>query len=106
MPVLYKELCEDFQKYLDLVETTVDLTQVENHEFLIKPEFDESLQGWRFQSLLRMVEFCLMPYCVDTRDKMDDIASKMPSVLNKVLHVNFIRYALFIDCVQKVTFLK
>ncbi|XP_062510244.1 DNA mismatch repair protein Msh2-like isoform X2 [Corticium candelabrum] len=58
-----KELCEDFQKYLDLVETTVDLTQVENHEFLIKPEFDESLQ--------------------DTRDKMDDIASKMPSVLNK-----------------------
>jgi DNA mismatch repair protein MSH2 len=38
-------LIEDFQKYLDLVETTVDLAQLDNHEFVIKPEFDEALQG-------------------------------------------------------------
>jgi DNA mismatch repair protein MSH2 len=58
-----KDLIEDFQKYLDLVETTVDLAQLDNHEFVIKPEFDEALQ--------------------ETRDKMDEITGKMPSVLNR-----------------------
>ncbi|XP_065837498.1 DNA mismatch repair protein Msh2-like [Oscarella lobularis] len=52
----------DFQKFLDLVETTVDLDQVENHEFLIKPEFDDSLQ--------------------DIRQKMDEINDEMPDILN------------------------
>ena len=38
------ELQADFEKLLQLVETTVDLDLVEHHEFVIKPSFDEGLQ--------------------------------------------------------------
>ena len=39
------ELLTDFSKFVELVETTIDLELTEHHEFLIKPSFDEKLQG-------------------------------------------------------------
>ena len=41
--LLPQELEQDFSNYLEMVEATIDLDQVEHHEFVIKPSFDEGL---------------------------------------------------------------
>ena len=38
------ELQDDFSKFVQLVEATVDLDLVERHEFMVKPSMDEGLQ--------------------------------------------------------------
>ncbi|EGS22144.1 DNA mismatch repair protein msh2-like protein [Thermochaetoides thermophila DSM 1495] len=39
-----RELSDSLAKFQDMVETTVDLDALDNHEFIIKPEFDDSLR--------------------------------------------------------------
>ena len=39
-----QQLVVDFEKYVELIETTIDLDQ-EGHDVYIKPSFDEQLQG-------------------------------------------------------------
>lgn len=38
------ELQDDFSKFAQLVEATVNLDLVEHHEFMVKPSMDEGLQ--------------------------------------------------------------
>ncbi|CAH1799861.1 unnamed protein product [Owenia fusiformis] len=58
-----KELLMDFQKFQDMVESTLDMTQVEKHEFLIRPDFDENL--------------------TELREKIDETESGIKAQLNK-----------------------
>ncbi|CAN8017160.1 unnamed protein product, partial [Ixodes persulcatus] len=41
------ELEKDFSKYLEMVETTLDLEAAESGDFLVKPDFDDDLQALR-----------------------------------------------------------
>ena len=42
---LPQECVESLRKFMDMIETTVDLDQAKQGQYVIKPDFDEELSG-------------------------------------------------------------
>eukprot|EP00055_Hartaetosiga_balthica_P009299 m.36668 g.36668 ORF g.36668 m.36668 type:complete len:907 (-) comp6691_c0_seq1:290-3010(-) len=59
-----EDLNSDFNKFRELVEKTIDLAEVDSHQYLIRPDYNEDMQ--------------------EARDNMDNLQMQLPDVLSKV----------------------
>lgn len=63
-----------FSKYIEMIETTIDLDRIRNHEYVIKPDYDKDLKG--------SIEHCFSMinvecFLIECREKQDELESKM-----------------------------
>ena len=43
--MVLQKVGEQFSKFTEMVETTIDLDELKNHNYMIKPEFNDDLQA-------------------------------------------------------------
>ena len=70
-----------FSKYIEMIETTVDLDRIRNHEYVIKPEYDQDLKS---TSTLYLLYSSLLLRRLECREKQDELESKMHEDLSTV----------------------
>lgn len=52
---MFQELVSDLSKYQEMIETTVDMQQARQGQFVIKPDFDDTLAGKSVSSSLNRI---------------------------------------------------
>lgn len=55
--LVFQELVSDLSKYQEMIETTVDMQQASQGQFVIKPDFDDTLAGKSVSSIISIESY-------------------------------------------------
>jgi DNA mismatch repair protein MSH2 len=72
-----------FSKYIEMIETTVDLDRIRNHEFVIKPDYDKDLKGF-YKNIYDLSPLYALLFVLECRKKQDELESKMHDDLSSI----------------------